>query len=172
MKQTQKKNTAALLLTPIVAGIFALMLSGCSTADMSESGQDSNANVQLTQGNYTVVKANAKGTSRGFKLLGLIPFNRASYADAKEDLYKSAGEDMTGRSIALTNQSEDKSSFYIILYSVPKITLSADIIEFDTPAPAQPAAIQTVEVQPAVAPVAVPAATTNAVETPEPTPAP
>ena len=150
MKRNDKKSRTSLLITTALAGLSTVLLTGCISSGSKLA--DSSDNVQLNQGNYTVVKANAIGTSRGFKLLGLIPLNRASYAAAKKDLYKSVDGKIDGRSIALSNQSEEKSSLYLILFSVPKITISADVIEFDSPAPAQPA-------------VAPPAAT-NTTETP------
>jgi hypothetical protein len=35
-----------------------------------------------------------------------------------------------GAAVALTNELEDKSTLYLILFSVPKLTLTADVIEF------------------------------------------
>ena len=53
-----------------------------------------------------------------------------NYAEAKADLYASVGESLVGRSAALANQTEDKSSIYVILFSLPKVTITADVIEF------------------------------------------
>ena len=77
-----------------------------------------------------MIKAGAIGHSSGFKLLGIIPFASPNYAEAKTDLYKSVGEPLTGRSVALANQTEDRSSIYLILFSIPKVTITADVIEF------------------------------------------
>jgi hypothetical protein len=47
-------------------------------------------------------------------------------------LVRCASEDqpLTGKAVALTNELEDKTTLYLILFSVPKLTLSADVIEF------------------------------------------
>ena len=37
---------------------------------------------------------------------------------------------MEGKSTALANVAQDKSTVYLILFSIPKITVTADIIEF------------------------------------------
>ena len=75
------------------------------------------------------------GKSRGFWLL-FIPIADPSYADAKASLYRSVeselkpGETLTGKAIALANQTEDRSSLMLILFSIPKVTITADVIEF------------------------------------------
>ncbi len=63
-------------------------------------------------------------------MFGFIPITNPSYAGAKKDLYASIGTDVTDRSLALANQTEDRSSLYLVLFSIPKITISADVIEF------------------------------------------
>jgi len=92
--------------------------------------QATGTGVNLEQNNYRVIKASATGVSSGFRLLGIIPFKAPSYAEAKKNLYASAGESLDGRAIALANQTEDRSSLYVILFSLPKLTISADIVEF------------------------------------------
>ncbi len=104
------------------------ILGGCSgTGDFQQSTDTS---VSLERNNYKLIKAGAVGRSSGFKLLGIIPIVSPSYANAKKDLYQSAGQSLEGRSIALANQTKDKSSLYLVLFSIPTITFSADIVEF------------------------------------------
>ncbi len=108
--------------------LLALFLASCSsTGSMSQS---TGTAVSLQGNNYKVLKAGAKGQSSGFYLLGIIPIVSPNYADAKADLYYSTSEPLEGRSIALANQTEDRSTLYLILFSVPRITVTADIIEF------------------------------------------
>ncbi len=109
--------------------IFSLsVLGGCSsTGDFQQS---TGTSVSLERNNYKVIKSGAVGRSSGFKLLGIIPIVSPSYADAKKDLYQSAGQSLEGRSIALANQTQDNSSLYLILFSIPTLTFSADIVEF------------------------------------------
>lgn len=108
------------------------MTSCSSTGSLPQS---TGTIVSLQGNNYQVIKAGAKGESSGFHFLGIIPFASPNYADAKANLYYSTGEPLEGRSIALANQAEDRSTAYLILFAVPKITVTADIIEFTGAAP-------------------------------------
>lgn len=116
------------------ASCFAtLFIASCSSTGSMQ--QTTGTAVSLQGNNYKVVKAGAKGESSGFYLLGILPIVSPNYADAKADLYFSSGELLEGRSIALANQTQDSSTLYLILFSVPRITVTADIIEFTGAAP-------------------------------------
>lgn len=119
----------AMLLLALIFGI-----SGCASTGEFR-GQGTVAGVNLEKKNYKIIKVAAKGESTGFRFLGIIPFASPTYSEAKESLYESVGEPLEGRAIALVNQTEDRSYMYFILFSIPKITLTADIIEYvDEPA--------------------------------------
>jgi hypothetical protein len=111
----------------------ALFIASCSSTGSMQ--QSTGTAVSLQGNNYKVVKAGAKGESSGFYLLGILPIVSPNYADAKANLYFSSGELLEGRSIALANQTQDSSTLYLILFSVPRITVTADIIEFTGAAP-------------------------------------
>lgn len=127
------KKTIKQLSLITLAGLTVLMISGCASRGELR-GQTTGTSVQLTKNNYKVVTPGAMGKSYGFNLLGIIPIVSPSYAEAKKALYQSSGESLTGRSIALANQTEDRSSLYLILFSIPRVTITADIVEF-TPEP-------------------------------------
>lgn len=117
-----KKHVAVLF-------VGALLLAGCgSTGSMPQS---TGTDVSLRGNNYKIVKAGARGESSGFYLLGFIPIVSPNYADAKSSLYQSVGQSLEGRSVALANQTHDRSTLYVILFSIPKITITADIVEFN-----------------------------------------
>lgn len=105
-----------------------LLLTGC--ASEGEFKQATGTGVQLTGNNYRVIKAGVSGESAGFYLLGFIPIVSPSYADAKKDLYGNVGRPLEGRSVALANQTEDRSNLYLIIFSIPRVKISADVIEF------------------------------------------
>jgi len=105
------------------------MMTGCSSVGEMK-GQRTDTSVSLSQNNYQVIKAGAMGDSHGFYLLGILPIVSPSLADAKSDLYKSVGTPLTGKAVALANQTEDRSSLYLILFSIPRVMLTADVIEF------------------------------------------
>ena len=123
---------SALMAASAILLCFAV---GCSSTG-SFKGQTTGTGVSLSQKNYRMIKAGAMGKSYGFSLLGIIPFTSPTYADAKTDLYQSVGEPLTGRAVALANQTEDHSNLYLILFSIPKVTLTADVIEFTSEQPA------------------------------------
>lgn len=109
--------------------IFAFVAGGCSSAGLFKGGA-TGTDVSLNQKNYKVIRAGATGQSYGFRLLGILPITSPTYATAKQTLYQSVGEPLTGRAVALANQTEDRSSLYLILFSIPKVTITADVIEF------------------------------------------
>ena len=108
-------------------------LTGCSSE--GEFRQSTGTSVALAGNNYKLIKEGVTGTSSGFKLLGLIPITSPTHASAKASLYKSIGIPLTGKSVALANETEDRSSLYLILFSIPKITITADLVEFTDAAP-------------------------------------
>jgi len=107
------------------------MSFGCSSSGPGPFGQSVTGG--LSKNNFRVVKSNVRGESYGFNFLGFIPIIPVRLAEAKGDLYQKLGKDgiiVEGRSIALANATEDRTSFYFFIGSVPRITLTADVIEF------------------------------------------
>ena len=103
------------------------LLSGC--ASVGTFPNTSGTSVDLTKKNYRVVKANASGESTGFALLGIIPIVSPSYTDAMSNLSAHGGI-QEGKAQALVNVTQDHSVIYLILFSIPKLTVRADIVEF------------------------------------------
>ena len=126
-----KHKTAIKHLVSIAAfGVVSLLATGCASKGEFR-GQSTGTQISLAGNNYKVIKAGAMGQSSGFSLLGVIPLASPNYGEAKAALYKSVGEPLTGRSVALANQTEDRSSMYLILFSIPKVTITADVVEFN-----------------------------------------
>jgi hypothetical protein len=108
--------------------ISTLLLAGCASQG---AYQASNAtHVNLTGNNYKIIQTGVTGKSYGFNLLGFIPIVSPELGEAKANIYKSLNQPLAGRSIALANNTEDRSSLYLILFSVPRVTVTADIVEF------------------------------------------
>lgn len=103
-----------------------LFVTGCVSSGALPVGSETKTD--LSKSNYKVIKANARGTDKGFWLLGIIPFASPNYANAMKDLHKQI--DIEGKSASLANITKDKSTLYLILFSVPKIIVTADVIEF------------------------------------------
>ena len=109
----------------IVIIALCLFLTGCATS--GKMSQLSTANTALDKGNYRVISSNVRGTDSGFWLL-FIPFSTPSYGDAMESLHEKVS--LEGRATSLINVTEDKSTFTLLLFSIPKLTITADVIEF------------------------------------------
>ena len=127
MKQNEKFSKHLLRISEFF--LLSLLATGCASQGEFR-GQGTGTQISLAGNNYKVIKAGARGQSSGFRLLGIIPFTSPNYADAKASLYRSVGEPLTGKSIALANQTEDRSALYLILFSIPKVTITADVVEF------------------------------------------
>lgn len=107
----------------------AVITTGCASIGHIK-GQSTNTVVNLSESNYQIVKTEVKGDSKGFFLLGILPFRSPTYHEAKASLYRAIGSPLENRSVAFANQTEDISSQYFILFSIPKVTLTADLVEF------------------------------------------
>lgn len=123
------KNKTALLIGALCAGI--LITTGCSTTRVENNAASTQTEVSLNRGNYKMIQAGAEGRSYGFRfLLGIIPITAPSTADARADLYRSLNQPLTGRSVALVNVNEDRSTTWLLLFSIPKIVITGDVVEF------------------------------------------
>lgn len=110
-------------------GVLIALITSCTSSD-GAMDQRTETSAVLKENNYTLIKAGAKGESRGFKLLGFLPFVSPNYATAKSRLYDDVGQSLEGRSVALANQTKDSSFMYFILFSIPKLSITADVVEF------------------------------------------
>ncbi len=129
----------ALKLLPII-----WLLDGCAAAlpalpalsgliPPSENPQiQTTTSVNLSKKNFKLIKANVSGQSVGFSLLGIFTLKSAEYEEAITQLYRSAGFS-EGKPQVLANVMHQQTSTYFILFSLPKITVRADIIEFTDP---------------------------------------
>ena len=108
--------------------VFVLLAFGCSTDKAAQYDSQQLTSVDLTRANYHVIKANAVGTDRGLKVLG-IPVVKPSVISAMGDLRAQAP--MEGRAAAVANVIKEESSIWLLLFSIPKVTVSGDIVEFD-----------------------------------------
>ncbi len=113
----------------LAVGLIAVT-SGCVSSSKVDMRQSTSTSVSLNEKNYKLIQGGATGRSYGFRLLGILPFASPHYATARRDLYAKVEEPLTGRSVALANTMEDRSTSFWLLFSVPKLTVIADVIEF------------------------------------------
>ena len=112
----------------------ALLLSlatGCSSTRVENNASSTQTHIDLNHANYKMIKAGAEGRSYGFRLLlGIIPITAPNTATARADLYRNVGESVTGKSVALINVTEDRSTTWLLLFSIPKLVITGDVVEF------------------------------------------
>jgi len=92
--------------------------------------------VHLRQRNYRVIRMNVTGTSRGFALLGILMLKPPDAAEAFASLYEEGNLRVLiaeGRALAFVNVMQHSSAPYFLLFSLPKITFRADVVEFVEP---------------------------------------
>ncbi len=130
----------AILTLLALAGIAAL-LSGCaafaavpvasvvSSASGSALEIHDMTEVRLQEANFIVTKPNVAGQSGGFSLLGFLPIVPAKFSKALDRLHKQA-QMQSGQSQTLANLIIEKNNTYLILFSLPRISIRADVIEF------------------------------------------
>src|SRR5438045_3991132 len=122
----------------LLAGGF--LLSGCAalaplTAISHPSGAapsvqvNEQTSVSLARDNFTLVKTNEWGQSKGFSLLGFITIYPATLSKAMKRMYGQA-EMQPGQPQTVAHMIIEQSSSYLILFSIPKIEVRADIVEF------------------------------------------
>ena len=99
-----------------------------------QSGVLHSTEVQLVGNNYRVLQTNLVAKSSGFKLLGFITIKSPSYVQAVSRLYAKAQVE-EGTPQALANVVHETAGMNLILFSLPKIRVRADLVEFtDEPA--------------------------------------
>lgn len=128
-----------------MAAFSAVLLAGagCASSRIENKMPSTQTQVNITHANYKMVKAGAMGRSYGFRfLLGIIPLAAPSTAAARADLYRNVGEPVNGKSVALINTVEDRSTTWLILFSIPKLTVTGDVVEFSAEQASQPAPLQ------------------------------
>jgi hypothetical protein len=89
----------------------------------------SSTDVRLQEANFIVTKTNVVGQSKGFSLLGILTIVPAEFTTAANRLYAQA-EMQQGRPQTLAHIVMEKDSLYLILFSIPRTAIRADVVEF------------------------------------------
>jgi hypothetical protein len=136
------------LIFAFIAGLgLVTLLTGCAgTAATSVlsvlpgvSSQDlrNQTDVKLSERNFILVKTNVVGQSRGFALLGIITIVPAEFNTAFSRLYSQAGME-AGKAQTLADVAVEKTGSYWILFSLPRCTVRADVVQFIPKTEAKP----------------------------------
>ncbi len=134
---------AALLLAAVVG------LTGCAQTGMFAAAQVTS--VELGEPNYRVIATNVTGSAEAGYLLGIsIPSGMMSttlalariegtgmlYREALAALwanFEAAHGSIAGRRLALVNIRYDADNLNLLLYTRPRLSIRADVVEFAAP---------------------------------------
>ena len=109
------------------SSLLLCLATGCSSTG-GMSGQ-TGTQVQLTHNNYKVITPappeRALGSNSWEFFQSFLPITRM-----RSRICTSQSASLTGKAVALANQTEDRSTLYLILFSVPRVTITADVVEF------------------------------------------
>jgi hypothetical protein len=99
--------------------------------------------VRLGQDNFSLVKTNVLGRSRGFSLLGIITIVPATLTKAMGRMY-AAAEMPAGQPQSIAHLVIEQSYSHYILFGVLEVNVRADIVQFsaDNRAPPGPAPVR------------------------------
>ena len=120
--------------------VLSTLLSGCAeigplassltgVAPSSSVDIHDQTSIRLQDGNFVTLRTNVVGSSQGFNLLGFITIYPATVHKAMNQLYAHA-EAEEGRPETLAHLMVEHSAIYVVLFSIPKVTARADLIEF------------------------------------------
>lgn len=134
--------------TPVFLLAMVIICSSCATSGLFTSAHITN--VELSESNYKIVAKNVKGEAEAKYLLGFSGAFRGEmqtlalvriagegllYQQAMENLWKNFetrhSQTVEGRKLALVNVRYDSDALNVLLlYTKPKISIRADVIEF------------------------------------------
>lgn len=130
------------LLVAITAVAAAFSLSNCSQLQSSPTNFSADfgrtGNLPIASSDVKVVCSRAVGESKGFYLLGIIPITSPSETEAIMNMYQNArsrGANIEGESRFFVNKSLERGSKYRILFSVPTLKASGDLVQYMTSKP-------------------------------------
>jgi len=112
------------------AALLGIALSIAACGSTPPPAPASGTQVDLNRGNYKVIASNVSGDSWGLSLLGFIPIVPTSHAAAMSSLYESFGGFEHGKPQALVNVVQETNQIYLVVVSIPKLSVRADVIEF------------------------------------------
>ena len=93
--------------------------------------------VRLTQENFVLVRTNVVGRSKGFSFLGFITIKPATVTKAMNRMYASA-EMKQGQPQTIAHLTIEQTSSYWVLFGIPKVEVSGDVVQFRPEAPNGP----------------------------------
>ncbi|WP_114749767.1 DUF6567 family protein [Pleomorphovibrio marinus] len=126
--------------------LLTILFSGCASSGMHLSS--TLTNVELSEANYKIVARSVHGEAKAGYILGAsigigvyaqvigvarVSGDRALYGTAMRNLWENFEANhgsVDGRNLALVNINYDVENLNLLVYTRPRLTIQADIIEF------------------------------------------
>ncbi len=126
--------------------MFTTLFSGCASSGMHLSS--TLTNVELSEANYKIVARSVHGEGKAGYILGAsvgigvyaqvvglarVSGDKALYGTAMRNLWENFEANhgsVEGRNLALININYDVENLNLLVYTRPRLTIQADIIEF------------------------------------------
>lgn len=122
--------------TLIIAAASAI-LSSCSQTSYGPTAHSGDRNstraVSIDRSDCKLILGRAVGTDSGFSLLGFIPLKTPSESVAVDKMYENArqrGAQPEGNSRTFANTSIERTYKYFVLFGIPGIRSTGDLVEF------------------------------------------
>lgn len=128
----------------VIAIAAAAFLASCAQTGMGPTTHSGDRNltkaVAIDRSDCKLVLGRAVGTDTGFSLLGFIPLKSPSESVAVDKMYENArqrGAQPEGKSRTFANTSIERTYQYYILFGIPGIRSTGDLVEFVQEEPAE-----------------------------------
>lgn len=125
------------IISSLCLATAALLLTSCGSVGSSTTNLSGDrvktATVDIGRPDVKLIYGSAQGISKGFKLLGFITFKDAKEGEAVRNMYqdaRNAGAPPEGAARTFCNTAIHTSSNYYILFSIPEVTCTGDLVEF------------------------------------------
>ena len=119
-----------------ICGMLALSAVSCSQTALTRGHHGDRGltnNISVDRNDCKLILGRAVGEDRGFKLLGVIPLKSPSESVAVDRMYADArarGAQPEGEARQFVNTSIEHTANYFILFSVPTVRSSGDLVQF------------------------------------------
>lgn len=131
-------------ITSLIAATVGILLSSCAQTGTGPTTHSGDRNltkaVAIDRSDCKLILGRAVGTDTGFSLLGFIPLKSPSESIAVDKMYENArqrGAQPEGKSRTFANTSIEHTYQYYILFGIPGIRSTGDLVEFTESAPAE-----------------------------------
>lgn len=122
-------------IVPLLSGCAALapLIPGLLPSGSANAAFHTGTEVRLERANFKILKPNVIGECKGFSLFGIITLDPARFSTAMDRVQAQAAI-RPGTPQTLANVVVERSSSYWILFSIPRVSIRADVVEFVPPA--------------------------------------